>query len=34
MERHLRRAMVQIEELMANYPEYFEDSADAENEAL
>ena len=34
MERHLRRVMVQIEELMANYPEYFEDSTDAENEAL
>lgn len=34
MERHLRRVMVQIEELMASYPEYFEDSTDAENEAL
>ena len=34
MERHLRRVMVQIEEPMANYPEYFEGSTDAENEAL
>lgn len=34
MERHLRRVMVQIEELMAIYPEYFEGSADAESEVL
>lgn len=34
MERHLRRVMVQIEELMAIYPEYFENSADAESEVL
>ena len=34
MERHLRRVLVQIDELMANYPEYFEGSTVAENEAL
>jgi len=34
MEQHLRRAMGQIEEVMATYPEYIEDPAEAENEAV
>ena len=34
MEQHLRRVIGQIEELMAIYPEYFEGSAKAENEAV
>ena len=34
MEQHLRRAMGQIEEVMATYPEYFEGPAEAENETV
>ena len=34
MEQHLRRAMGQIEEPMATYPEYFEGSDEAEIEAV